>query len=126
MIKKIRTFLKSLLNEQLDFRTKLIRMVLLLAFLASIIGMGRVLIGAAPIVLAALIPMCLVSGAALFIAVKYDKEKLASWMLIIVSNVILFPLVFMMSSGMESGTPVWLVLGLVYVFLLFHGKELEL
>ena len=124
MIKKIRTFLKSLLNEQLDFRTKLIRMVLLLAFLASFIGMGRVLIGAAPIVLAALIPMCLVSGAALFIAVKYDKEKLASWMLIIVSNVILFPLVFMMSSGMESGTPVWLVLGLVYVFLLFHGKEL--
>ena len=124
MIKKIRVFLKSLLNEQLDFRTKLIRMVLLLAFLASIIGMGRVLIGAAPIVLTALIPMCLVSGAALFIAVKYDKEKLASWMLIIVSNVILFPLVFMMSSGMESGTPVWLVLGLVYVFLLFRGKEL--
>ncbi|MBD5453932.1 MAG: DegV family EDD domain-containing protein [Lachnospiraceae bacterium] len=124
MIKKIREFLKSLLNEQLDFRTKLIRMVLLLAFLASVIGMGRVLIGAAPIVLAALIPMCLVSGAALFIAVKYDKEKLASWMLIIVSNVILFPLVFMMSSGMESGTPVWLVLGLVYVFLLFRGKEL--
>lgn len=78
MIKKIRVFLKSLLNEQLDFRTKLIRMVLLLAFLASVIGMGRVLIGAAPIVLAALIPMCLVSGAALYIAVKYDKEKLAS------------------------------------------------
>lgn len=124
MIKKIRAFLRTLLSEQLDFQTKLIRMVLLLAFIASIIGMGRVMLGASPIVLTALIPMCIVSGAALFIAVKYGKAKLASWLLIVISNVILFPLIFMMSSGMESGTPVWLVLGLVYVFLLFKGKEL--
>lgn len=124
MIKKIRAFLNALLSEQLDFQTRLIRMVLLMAFTASIIGMGRVMIGAAPIVLSALIPMCLVSGAALFIAVKYDKVKLASWLLVLVSNVILFPLIFFMSSGVDSGTPIWFVLGLVYIFLLFKGKEM--
>lgn len=44
-------------------------------------------------------------------------------MLILINNVILFPLVFIMSGGVESGTPVWFVLGLVYIFLLFKGRE---
>ncbi|MBD5470649.1 MAG: DegV family EDD domain-containing protein [Lachnospiraceae bacterium] len=124
MIKKIRAFFESLQNEQLDFQTRLIRMVFLLAFIASVIGTGRVLIGASPIVLTALVPMCFVSGASLYIAVKYNKVKMASWLLILISNGILFPLVFMMSGGMDSGTSVWFVLGLVYIFLLFDGKEL--
>ncbi|MBD5451754.1 MAG: DegV family EDD domain-containing protein [Lachnospiraceae bacterium] len=124
MIKKIRRFLESLRNEQLDFQTRLIRMVFLLVFIATVIGMGRVLIGASPIVLTALIPMCIISGASLYIAVRYNKVKLASWLLILISNGLLFPLVFMMSGGMNSGTPVWFVLGLVYIFLLFKGREL--
>ena len=124
MIKKIRRFLESLRNEQLDFQTRLIRMVFLLVFIATVIGMGRVLIGASPIVLTALIPMCIISGASLYIAVRYNKVRLASWLLILISNGLLFPLVFMMSGGMDSGTPVWFVLGLVYIFLLFEGREL--
>lgn len=123
MIKKIRAFLYSILNEQVDFHEKLIRIVLLLAFSASVIGMGRIMLGATPAVLAALIPMCLISGAALFISVKYHKVRLASWLLVLTSNMILFPLIFMMSSGIDSGTPVWFVLGLVYIFILFKGKE---
>lgn len=126
MGKRIRTFLRILLNEQIDFQERLIRMVLLLAFAASIIGMGRVLLGASPIVLIALVPMCIVSGAALRVAVKYHNIKKASWMLVATSNVILFPLLFIMSSGIDSGTQVWLALGLVYIFLLFKGKELAI
>ena len=86
MIKKIRRFLESLRNEQLDFQTRLIRMVFLLVFIATVIGMGRVLIGASPIVLTALIPMCIISGASLYIAVRYNKVRLASWLLILISN----------------------------------------
>ena len=123
MKKKLHTFLKTLLNEQLDFQEKLNRVVLILAFVTSIIGMGRVLFGTTPIVLAALLPMCFVSGAALFITVKYNKIRLASWLLVLTSNVILFPLVFILSSGVDSGTPVWFVLGLVYVFVLFTGTD---
>ncbi|MCM1039747.1 MAG: DegV family EDD domain-containing protein [Roseburia sp.] len=123
MIKKIRDYLYNILNEKLDFHERLIRIVLLLAFAASIIGMGRVMLGVTPTVLAALIPMCVIAGIALFICVKYRKEKLASWLLVLTSNLILFPLIFFMSGGMDSGTPVWLVLGLVYIFVLFKGKE---
>ncbi len=123
MIRRIRYYIKSLLAEQLDFRERLVRMVLLMAFVAAVIGMGRVWFGADPAVLDALIPLCFVSALSLHIAVKYRKTRFASWLLIIVSNCFLFPSIFILSSGMDSGTPIWFVLGLVYIFLLFRGKD---
>lgn len=124
MRKRISVFMRSLLNEKLDFRDRLHRIVLLMAFAASIIGMGRVLLGASSDVMYALAPMCVVSGVALHMAADRHKIRKASWLLVIVSNVVLFPLIFVWSGGMNSGTPVWFVLGLVYIFLLFDGSDL--
>lgn len=123
MKKRIHRFWKSLFNERLDFQERLNRMVLLLAFVASVIGMGRVLLGVGTDVMYALVPMCVVSGVALHMAEDRRKIKKASWLLVIATNVCLFPAVFILSGGMDSGTPVWFVLGLVYVFLLFDGRE---
>ena len=53
---------------------------------------------------------------------KLFSQKLAAWLLVIGTNVILFPFVFFLSGGMDGGTPLWFVLGLVYIFLLFQGK----
>lgn len=99
------------------------RIVFLLAFVAALIGTGRVLVGADPGVLDALIPLCVVSALSLHIAVKYRRIRFAAWLLIISSNLFLFPGIFILSSGMDSGTPIWFVLGLVYIFLLFKGKD---
>ncbi len=121
---KIQIIKKILFGSGLDLQERLTRMVLSMAFIASIIGMGRVLLGADPTVLTALGSMCVVSGFCLFVTVKYQRSKLASWLLILSSNIVLFPWIFILSGGMESGTPVWFVLGLVYIFLLFQGKEL--
>lgn len=123
MIKKVRIFIQALFSRELELQERLVRMVFSMAFIASIIGMGRILLGADRIVLIALIPMCLLSGAALWITVKYHRVQFASWLLIITTNVLLLPMVYLLSGGVESGTPIWFVLGLVYVFLLFEGKE---
>ena len=123
MKKRIHRFWKSLFNERLDFRERLNRMVLLLAFMAAIIGLGRVLLGAGSDLMYALVPMCVVSGVAPHMAEDRQNIKKASWLLVIASNVILFPAVFILSGGVDSGTPVWFVLGLVYIFLLFDGRE---
>ncbi|MCM1045984.1 MAG: DegV family EDD domain-containing protein [Candidatus Gastranaerophilales bacterium] len=123
MITRIKTMLQSLFDRKLELHERIVRMVLSSALIASIIGTGRVSLGADPKVLIALVPMCLVAGIALWMAVKHHKTREASWLLILVTNVILFPMVFIMSSGTESGTPVWFVLGLIYTFLLFEGKE---
>lgn len=123
MIKRIRRFTESVFGKELDLQERLVRMVFLLAFFASIIGTGRILFGVNRIVLIALVPMCIISGAALKMTVKDHKTRAASWLLIISTNVILLPVVYILSGGTESGTAIWFVLGLVYVFLLFKGKE---
>lgn len=123
MWKRIHTFIKSVLDNRLELKERIVRLVLLLALAASIIGMGRVMFGAPPAVLMALVLLCAVSALALYLAISYKKIKEASWLLIIVSNLVLFPTIFIMSGGMDSGTPVWLVLELVYLFLMFTGKD---
>ncbi len=123
MINQIRNFLKTMFSEKLAFRERLNHMVLLLVFAASVIGTGRVYLGADSRVLFALLAMCAVSGLSIYIAVSRRNMKLASWILIIVTNMVLFPIVFILSGGIQSGTPVWFVLGLVYIFLLFEGKS---
>lgn len=123
MIKRIQDFFKKMFSEKLAFRERMNHMVLLLVFAASVIGTGRVLLGADSRVLYALLAMCAVSAIAIYIAVSRRNMKLASWLLIIGTNVILFPIVFLLSGGTQSGTPVWFVLGLVYIFLLFEGRD---
>ncbi len=123
MFKEIRTEVLNMLHQQTDLQERRTRMILAFACLASVIGMGRVLIGANPFVLIPLVLMCIVSGVAFWITFKYHKIHIASWLLVLASNVFLFPAIFILSGGTESGIPVWFVLGLVYIFLLFRGRE---
>lgn len=126
MKRRIRIFWRSLFSERLDFQERLSRLAMLMAFAASIFGMGRVIFGVKSDVLYALLPLCLVSGGALYMTVERRKLREASWLLVIASNAVLLPMVFILGGGIDSGTPVWFVLGIVYVFLLFSGRELVL
>lgn len=121
-MKKIYEKLQSVFQGR-DFHERLVLMILALAFGTSLISTGQTLFGAKITVLIVLALMCIVSGISLWIVYKKHKTRLASWLFILVFNVVLFPLFFIMSSGIDSGTPIWLVLELTYIFLLFRGKE---
>lgn len=121
-MKNIQKKLQSVFQGR-DFHERLVLMILALAFIASVIGMGRVALGARLSVLFILLTVCIVAGIALWIVYKKHKTRLASWLLIIALNVVLFPFVFIMSSGIDSGTPIWLVLELTYIFILLRGRE---
>lgn len=123
MLKRIHRFMKKLFSPQLEFHERLLRMVLSLVFAASVIGTGRVALGADFRILLALIPMCILSALSIWIVVDLHNARLASWLLIIGTNVVLFPFLFILSGGIDSGTPMWFVLGLIYIFLLFEGKS---
>lgn len=124
MFKRIRTYVQSKFGSELDIHEKTVCFVLVLAFAMSLAGMCRVFFGADMRILFALAPMCFVSGTALRLAVQQHKWKQACWLLIAVSNTVLFPMLFVTGGGLESGTPYYFVFGLAYVFLLLHGKEL--
>lgn len=123
MKKKIQQFCRNLFPGQLDFKERINRMVMLLVFASSVIGIILVLPGADPKVLYSLVPICVLSGISIRITLSQGDSKKASWLLVVGTNVGFFPMLFINSGGTESGMPVWFVLGLVYIFLLFEGRD---
>lgn len=124
MIKK---WLDRLYGGNIDFREKLFRIILTLSVAVS--GMAviaGICIGSSVIVLTPLVLMTMVTALALRLVYKYRKVGLATCLMGILINGCLFPVMYFVSGGMESGAPIWFVLGLVYVFLLFSGKALYL
>lgn len=115
--------MKTLFPGQLDFKEKINRMVMLLVFASSVIGIVLVIPGADPKVLYSLVPICAISGLSIRLTLSHGDSKKASWLLAIGTNVIFFPMLFITSGGTQSGMPVWFVLGLVYIFLLFEGRD---
>ena len=98
-------------------------MIMLLVFASSVIGIILVLPGADLKVLYSLVPICVLSNIAIRVTLSQGDSKKASWLLVIGTNVVFFPMLFINSGGTESGMPVWFVLGLVYIFLLFEGRD---
>ena len=123
MRNNIRHFFQTLFPGQLEFKELINRMVMLLALASSLIGIVLVLLGANHRVLYALLPICVISGFSIWLTVTRHNSRMASWLLAIGTNMIFFPLLFITSGGTQSGMPVWLVLGVVYIFLLFEGRS---
>jgi DegV family protein with EDD domain len=116
-------FIRNLFPGQLDFKERINRMIMLLVFASSVIGIILVLPGADLKVLYSLVPICVLSNIAIRVTLSQGDSKKASWLLVIGTNVVFFPMLFINSGGTESGMPVWFVLGLVYIFLLFEGRD---
>ena len=123
MKKKMQRFIRNLFPGQLDFKERINRMIMLLVFASSVIGIILVLPGADLKVLYSLVPICVLSNIAIRVTLSQGDSKKASWLLVIGTNVVFFPMLFINSGGTESGMPVWFVLGLVYIFLLFEGRD---
>lgn len=79
MIRKIKKWMNTLFPGQLDFKEKINRMVMLLAFASSLIGILLVLPGADPKVLYSLLPICVISGISIYLTLTQGNSKKASW-----------------------------------------------
>ena len=115
--------MKALFPGHLTFKERINRMIMLLVFASSVIGIVLVLPGADLSVLYSLVPICAISGLSIRMTLTQGDIKKASWLLAFGTNVVFFPMLFINSGGTESGMPVWFVLGLVYIFLLFEGRD---
>ncbi|MCM1266590.1 MAG: DegV family EDD domain-containing protein [Bacteroidales bacterium] len=123
MRKKIQHFFHAMFPGQLEFRELINRIVMLMVFACSVIGVVLILLGADHRVIYGLLSISVVSGISIYLTVVKHNSKGASWLLLIGINGFLFPYLFLTGGGTQSGMPVWFVLGLVYVFLLFEGRS---
>ena len=65
-------------------------------------------------------------AAAFWASRKIRSGKTVFFVLLILSNNLLFPVAFLFGGGAESGNPLWMLLGLVLVFLLLDGWQFAL
>lgn len=108
-----------------DIRERLFRLVLVLGFTVSVIAivagfaLKNPLINALPI--CALLLIIVIAMVATF---RYHRVDFASVLFAIFVICGIFPFVFFSSGGIDGGATVWFVLGILYIFIMFQGKQL--
>ncbi len=68
--------------------------------------------------------MILFMIAIFFVTFKYKRYELASTLLGGVIVFVVMPPMFILSGAIEGGASVWLALGVLYIFVMFHGKKM--
>lgn len=110
-------------REELEIRFKLLNLILLAAFFGGCVSfLVSTFIG---VHISSSVTMALVIfvvGFTLWMANKKNKPQKAAVILVVAANMIIFPIMYFTSGGMNSGMPIWLVLGLIFSWLLLTEK----
>lgn len=118
-------FKELIFGRELELRERTFRIIILVGSVLALLG----LIESMPLLdeksfVIAIFVLLAVFGAAFLATFKYRRIDLASMILGVLIIVIIFPIMFFLNGGLESGATVWFSLGLLYVFMMFTGKKL--
>ncbi len=121
-----RKIFKPLPVGEYDLKERMLRSVVQLGGVAALVGTLELvfLMEESKIMLPIWIIMIAVIGITLAGTFRYRKYELAAMILSFIIIVVLFPMLFCTSGGINSGCTGWLILGLIFVFILFRGKKL--
>lgn len=124
MANRLKKLIRELFGDGLEIQHKLLNLILLAAFLGGIVSLiVSIAIGsdmeAANLTIGLLVAMV---GLGLWIANKKHKPQVAALMVVVSANMFLFPIMYFSSGGMDSGMPVWLVLGMIFSWLILKGR----
>ncbi len=122
-MEKIQKRITDYFKEDLDIRHRLLNLILIVVFVGGIfsfvcsfiIGVGWISI---------CIMGLLIISVLIFMWVANEKKRpdLASLGLVAFANFIAFPIMYFTSGGINSGMPLWYLLGLIFSWLLLTGK----
>ncbi len=116
---------KLFYDKEIDFRERLFRNMLAVGTSAALVSIAAGLrMDNIRIMIVPLLLIVLVMGIALLATFRFRKIEFAACLTGALILCVIFPLVFFLSGGIDSGSTVWFVLGLVYIFLLFSGRKL--
>ena len=112
-----------LFREELEIQHKLMNLILLAAFVGGSIAFvisGMIGVSAVGVLVIGL--LVLVVAVCLWIANIKRKPEIAAPLIVIVANLVIFPVMYFFCGGIHSGMPVWLVLGMIFSWLILKGK----
>ncbi len=122
MLNKI---LRVFMDDKMDIKERLFRIILVVGTIAVglAIVQGLTLVNADSLMLIYGI-MLAAFVSALVLTFKFRNIELSSTILGVALIVIALPFIFLKGGGVNSGSALWMCLGLFYVFIMFSGKKL--
>ncbi len=120
---KIKKLIKYMFREELIIQYRLLNLILLAAFMGGSVSLVvSIILKLNVISIVTIALLIVVVFVALVIANKTNNPRLASIITIFCANMIIFPIMYFTSGGMNSGMPVWVVLGMIFSWLILTGK----
>lgn len=119
---------RLLFGKEYEIKERMFRTFLLMGIIATVVaGVETFLLIEMNVVLVCLLSLLiLILGSILIVAFKYRNVEAASMMFAVVITVVVFPAMFCLGGGVESGVTVAMALGILYLFMMFSGKRLLL
>lgn len=112
-------------GKDFALRERMLRTIILVGGCVALIGIIEMLFVAEidTIRLVLLLLMFVTMSVSWIVAFKYSKHDFAAILIGIVIIVMVFPMVFFVSGGIDGGASIWMALGIVYTFIMFTGKR---
>ena len=112
-------------DDKMEIKERLFRIILVVATIAVGLAIlqGLTLVNADSLMLIYCI-MFLAFVFALVLAFKYRFVELSSTILGVALVFVALPVIFLRGGGVNSGSGLWMCLGLFYIFIMFTGKKM--
>lgn len=113
-------------SKDCELKERMFRTITMFGGIAAIIGIAEIffVMEINSILLPVVVLLLLVMGGSLFATFKYRKFDLAAMLVGLIIIVLVFPVMFCLSGGLDGGATVWLALGIFYILLMFNGKKM--
>jgi DegV family protein with EDD domain len=119
-------WIKNLIyGKDVTLRERIFRMVILVADIVTFIGIAEcILLRNISIMIIPLGTLLVFMGIACLLTFKFNKINIAAVVVAFVLVCVVFPEMFLINGGLQGGAPIWFVLGILYVYLMFSGRKL--
>ena len=109
-----------------ELKERMLRSIIMVGGLATIIGIAEILLimQLDALLLAFLVLLLLAMGTSFYVMFKYGKYDLAATLIGLIIIVMVFPVLFLMSGGLDGGPAIWMALGVFYICVMFTGKKM--
>lgn len=113
-------------GKDCELRESMFRTIILVGGLATVVGIGEILIvmDVTTVLVPFLIALLGIMAISFVATFKYSRYDFASTLIGLLIIVMIFPVMFMLSGGIGSGAAIWFTLGILYIFIMFSGAKL--
>lgn len=113
-------------GKDCELRERMLRSVIMFGGLATIVGIGEILLvmHVDALMLLFLVLLFLAMGVSFYVTFRYGKYDLAVILIGLIIIVMVFPVMFLMSGGLDGGAAIWMALGVFYICVMFTGRRL--